>query len=227
MVVVGGSSSIGGKVVAAFAGAGDRVLATYRTSRDGLAAAASVVQLDLTDAASRGAFCAEMARLPGGLDVLILLPSILPGLKLADYGDDQMDQVMATNFTDQAKLLKGLLPSFAEDSLLLIMSSISGERGSFDPIYAASKGAMIAFGKSLATALAPRVRVVTLAPALIDGSTMWEEMSPERREFHRQASPMKKLLDGDELARITLALSQPHFRTLNGAVVRLNGGAYV
>jgi 3-oxoacyl-[acyl-carrier protein] reductase len=108
-----------------------------------------------------------------------------------------------------------------------MVSSISGERGSFDPMYAASKAALIGFVKSLATWLAPGVRTNALAPALIAGSRMHDDMAPERREHHRSATPTGRLTTPQEVAAVLFNLCEPAWSNLNGQVIRINGGAHV
>ncbi|MCG8443678.1 MAG: SDR family oxidoreductase, partial [Caulobacterales bacterium] len=106
-------------------------------------------------------------------------------------------------------------------------SSISGERGSFDPIYAAAKGAIMPFAKSLATWLGDRVSVVVVAPGLIEGSAMHDDMAPERRDHHRDATPRGELLSQEGFASLLADLAGAHWAHVNGAVIRVNGGAYV
>ena len=214
-------------MVQAFVEAGDQVMATYRASPLPASDRATAVHLDLLDAASRAAFAARVAALPQTIDVIVLLPGIIAGLSLADYPEGKIDEVISTNFTSQALLLKVLLPMLSDGAHVLLMGSVSGERGSFDPIYAASKGAIIAFGKSLAVSLAPRVRVNVLAPSLIEGSSMWQSMPEERRERHRRASPTGRLVDKNDLAKIIVDVTQPHWSAVNGAVIRINGGSNV
>jgi hypothetical protein len=56
---------------------------------------------------------------------------------------------------------------------------------------------------------------------------MWSDMTPERRAWHAERTPMGALLRADELARVIVDLTRPHWRHLNGAVIPLNGGARV
>lgn len=227
-LVVGATTSIGGPVVARLARNGDRVLATYHT-RAPTAASANVVpaRLDLSDDADLARFAGEAVPGFGALDAAVFLTGILPGDRLADYTPADIDRVMTVNFTGQAKLLRLLLPAFVEGALVLMMSSISAQRGSYDPIYAASKGALLSFVKALAAWHAPAIRVNAIAPALIADSTMYREMAPERRAHHLAQTPMGRLLDPADLAAAIADLCQGHWSHLNGACIDLNGGQYV
>ena len=228
VLIVGASSSVGLAMTGAFLQAGHRVLATSRhLPEEGMGAGVQWAALDLADSASIHRFAVADLSGFGPVDVAVLLAGILPGLSLEQYEYAQIDHVMTVNFTGQARLTKALLPHMKCGSQIIMMSSISGERGSYDPIYAASKAAIIGFVKSLATWLAPRVRVNALAPALIAGSTMFEEMKPERRAHHVQQTPTQRLTTIDELAALTVELCGPAWASLNGQVIRINGGSYV
>lgn len=227
--IVGASATIGAAVVQAFKVSGNdliltahRGLASMRQSQPD----AQVIGLNLEsdDSISR---CAAALGTEPGIDVVIFLAGLLPGKNLMGYGVQQMDQAMAVNFTGQAKLLQKIIPAIRNGGQIIFTSSIAGERGSYDPIYAASKGAVIAFVKSMAKALAPRIRVNAVAPGLIHQSGMFRQMTPQQREGHRQDTLSGELMREEELAAILLDLTRPHWRPLNGVVLRLNGGAYV
>ena len=134
---------------------------------------------------------------------------------------------MAVNFNGQAKLILKILPMLTSQSRLLLFSSISAQRGSFDPIYAASKGALLSLVKSLASGLPPGARINSIAPGLIQDSAMFLDMTTERQEYHRSQIPSKQLLRSQDLAKIVFDLCQDHWSHLNGACVDLNGGQYV
>lgn len=228
VLIVGASSSVGRATVQTFAAAGHRVLATARdTSAAVFANGVIPASLDLSRPESIASFIDRDVRALGALDVVILLPGLLPGRALADYDDALIHEVMDINFSAQAMLVRQLLPWMAEGSQLLMMSSVSGERGSYDPIYAAAKAAVIGFVKSLGIALAPRIRVNALAPALIADTSMYAQMQPARRAYHLEHTPTGRLTTPTELAALMLQICGPAWANLNGQVIRINGGAHV
>ena len=158
---------------------------------------------------------------------IFMVSAILPGKNLATYEASEMDAVMSVNFTGHAKLLKQVLPFLTSDAAILMLSSISAQRGSFDPIYAASKGAMLSFVKSVATQLSPGCRINALAPSLVEGSKMYLDMAPSRRDYHKESNPLGNLISIEDIARVAYDIVQPHWRHLNGACIDLNGGTYV
>jgi 3-oxoacyl-[acyl-carrier protein] reductase len=213
VLIVGGSSSIGRHVVGAF-----------RADDHHVESPSSEV-LDVTDSSSIRAYfgCFEL----GLVDVAIFLPGLCPGQPLERYTDSEMDRAMGVNATGIMKTIRALLPHLADGSHILLTSSISAERGSYDPVYAAGKAALVGLSKSLATHLAPRVRVNVVSPGLVEGSAMYNDMSKDRQDFHRASSPTRQLLQGVDLAKIFVDITKPHWRHLNGAVLSINGGAHV
>ncbi|HEY6643532.1 SDR family oxidoreductase [Povalibacter sp.] len=229
ILVIGATTSIGQAVVQRFADSGARLLVTGRSSKVPTPPGADITAqtLDLLDAASLDTFEAQVLPRFGKLDVAVFLAGILPGKALVDYDDPLMNEVMSVNFLGQAALLRRLLPHFNSGAHVIFVSSISGERGSFDPIYAASKAAQIAFVKSLATWLAPALRVNAIAPALIADSSMFNAMAPERRQHHLNQTPTKRLTTKEEISGVILSLCEPAWANVNGQVIRINGGTYV
>lgn len=163
----------------------------------------------------------------GAIDVALFLSGILPGKPLKDYDDELVQEVMNINFIGQVAFLRRLMPHLSKGASILFVSSIAGDRGSYDPIYAASKAAQNALVKSLATWLAPGIRVNAIAPALISDSRMFQMMEPERRQHHLSQTPTNKLTTKEEVASVIFDLCGPAWSNLNGQVIGLNGGVYV
>jgi 3-oxoacyl-[acyl-carrier protein] reductase len=227
-LVVGGTSAVGIAIVRQFRLAGDVVIATYCNGVvDPSDTSSTWTQLDLANDASIEQLKHWLTGNGTRLDKVIFVAGVLPGKSLEDYSVMEMDSAMDINFLGQAKCLKAVLPFMNSPSQIIMMSSISGERGSYDPIYAASKGAVIAFVKSLATWLPPKIRCLAVAPGAIAGSGMYLSLSPESQLAHRERTPIKELITADNLARIVLDLTRNHWAHANGSCVRINGGVYV
>lgn len=227
-LVIGASSSIGDEIVSAFLSRGEKVIASYNATQPSINHPnLSYEQLDVTSQHSRETFIAKSQA--GGLkfNTVIMLPSIIFGLALHDYSDQNIDMILDVNFTAQAKFMRDLLPLMHQASRLILMGSIASERGSFDPLYAASKGALIPFAKSLARAYGEKFSTLALLPGPIKDSTMYDEMNAETQARHKAQNPRSHLLAPADLAQIILDISSAHWQHANGAIIRLNGGAYV
>jgi 3-oxoacyl-[acyl-carrier protein] reductase len=229
ILIVGGGSSISKDIVRLFSDQGARIMVTLNKNSPEYLSKGTVklASLDITNYQSMDKFCSDSLAAFGGIDILIFLTGFLPGKTLEDYDDEILETVMKINFTGQASFLKRILPNLRNGASILIMSSISGERGSYDPIYAAAKAAQIGFVKSLASWLSPNIRINAVAPALIENSSMFNAMSNDRREFHRAQTPTGKLITTSELAAIIVNLCEPAWSKLNGQVISVNGGSYV
>lgn len=227
VVIVGGSASIGGAIVERFRAAGSRLIVTYcRNNRFQTTGGLRALPLDLASDASIERFVGDLRSAVEHVDTALFLSGVVPGKSLRDYTMSEIDTTMAVNFAGQAKVIMRLLPMLVPGSQVLLLSSISAQKGSYDPIYAAAKGAVLSFVKSLASNLAPDVRVNALAPGLIKDSAMYRAMTPERREWHRMQTPTKRFLECADLAAVIFDLSQDHWSHLNGACIDLNGGQY-
>lgn len=228
VLIVGASSSIGSEISKLFRSSSMRVITTFAsTSLNKADKQEDELFLDLRDNGSIEAFAQKLNELTPRIDIAIFLAGILPGKSLGEYEFAEIDEVMAVNFNGQAKLLMRMLPLLTTRTRIIMFSSISAQRGSFDPIYAASKGALLSLVKSLATALPPGARINAIAPGLIQDSAMFQGMTPERQTHHRNQVPSKQLLRQQDLAKIVFDLCQDHWAHLNGACIDINGGQYV
>src|SRR5207302_10179969 len=100
----------------------------------------------------------------------------------------------------------------------------TGMEGDSGELFAAAKGAVMAFSRSLALSLAPQVRVHCLAPGWI--RTAWgEKASPAWQERVRRETPLQRWGTPQDVAATARFLASPAARYLSGQMVRVNGGA--
>lgn len=100
----------------------------------------------------------------------------------------------------------------------------TGMEGDSGELFAASKGAIVAFSKSLALSLAPAVRVNCLAPGWI--RTAWGAGASERwQERVRRETPLQRWGRPEDVAAAARWLVSPAAAFLTGQVLRINGGA--
>ncbi len=227
IVILGGSSSIGKAICNQFNTQDNKLISTYLDDSANNPKNAESFWLDLNSDKSIIEFSKKLVSDKINIDILISLAGILPGKNLLEYSFKEIDEIMSVNFSGQAKLIRNILPLLTKRSRLLLFSSISAQKGSYDPIYAASKGALLSFIKSLLPSLPVGSTVNAIAPGLIEGSRMFRNMSHDRQEFHKEQIHSGKLLNKDDLSKIIFDLCQDHWSHLNGACIDLNGGQYV
>ena len=221
--VLGGSSSIGQAAIRAFLEAGHEVCATFRSSVPQDLDGATWVRADVRSPSDLDALAGPAE----GSDVLLLLPGLSLGRTLANYDDDQIAAVVEVNVSGQFRAIQRIAPVLANGSHILVMGSMAGQRGSADPLYGATKGAMHALVKSLAKSLAPRTRVNVVAPGMVTGTAMHDGTPQAVLDTHLSVTPTGHFISAAELAHVLLDLMQPHWAQLNGACIDLNGGQYV
>lgn len=219
--VLGGSSSIGLAIIQAYIRDGHEVVATYNTHKPTNAIGASWLKADL-----RGPL-PNLESVASGVAVALLLPGVVMGKTLGDYTDEMITEMVDVNFAGQVRVLREVAPVMSDDSQVIIMGSLSAQRGSADPIYGAMKGAMHALAKSLSKSLAPKTRVNVVAPGLVSDTRMYDATPEAIRESHLGVTPTDHFISAAQLAEIVADITKPHWSQLNGACIDLNGGQYV
>jgi len=100
----------------------------------------------------------------------------------------------------------------------------TGMEGDSGELFAATKGAVTAFTRSLALSLAPAVRVNAVAPGWI--KTAWgEQASQTWHDRVIRETPMKRWGTPEDVARVAAFLVGPSSEFLTGQIYRVNGGA--
>jgi 2-amino-4-hydroxy-6-hydroxymethyldihydropteridine diphosphokinase len=100
----------------------------------------------------------------------------------------------------------------------------SGMGGDSGELFAATKGAVMAFTKSLAASLAPEVRVNCLAPGWV--RTAWGQRASKRwQERVRQETLVERWGEPEDVAAAARWLVSPAASFITGQVIRVNGGA--
>lgn len=100
----------------------------------------------------------------------------------------------------------------------------TGMEGDSGELFAATKGAVTAFTRSLALSLAPTVRVNAVAPGWI--KTAWgEQASQAWHDRVIRETPMGRWGTPEDVARVAAFLVGPSSEFLTGQVYRVNGGA--
>jgi len=100
----------------------------------------------------------------------------------------------------------------------------TGMDGDSGEIFAATKGAVMAFTRSLALSLAPEVRVNALAPGWI--KTAWgDQASTAWQTRVLRETPMARWGSPEDVAHVARFLVDPGSSFLTGQIIRINGGA--
>lgn len=241
-VVLGSSSGIGRSTVLALAEAGSDVIVhgrsrheaaeeVARSCRERFGVRAEVLMADLSNRVAGDCLVDAAWDLWGGLDAWLHFAGadVLTGLA-GDLGSDaKLDQLLAVDVVSTIRLTRkiGYRMKARGRGMILTMGwdqAETGMEGDSPGLFAATKGAVMSFTRSLALDLAPEVRVNNIAPGWIQ--TAWGESAPEA--WHQRVlreTPLKRWGTPDDVARVARWLVGPEAAFLTGQTVRVNGGA--
>jgi 3-oxoacyl-[acyl-carrier protein] reductase len=133
---------------------------------------------------------------------------------------------MLANLTSVFQTVRLAARFVSDGGRIVIVSSTAGQRGeAYHADYAASKGALISFTKSVAVELAERdVTVNCVAPGWID-TEMVEKPMGEGRARIEQNIPLGRIASADDVAGPIVFLCSALARHVTGEILNVNGGS--
>src|SRR5437667_416553 len=189
------------------------------------------VERGLGDPAAAERAVAEAARALGGLDLLIVNHGVWPpdDMPVARMIDAQWDATRRANLDAVFYVCRATIPLLPEGGRIVLVSSTAGQRGeAFHADYAATKGAVIAFTKSLAVELAPRITVNCVAPGWVDTEMAQQPYGREggkgKRDIERTI-PLGRVASAEDIAGPIVFLCSALARHITGEVLNVNGGS--
>lgn len=235
-VVIGGSGAIGSAICRHFAGAGAACVVTYNSGEKpakdlvaGLPGAghwSAHVPVDDSKALARLATDVEAKQ--GKVHVLVNCAGItryVPHPQLDDLDDSLIDAIFRVNVRGAFASVRAFrkLLAASGNGLVVNISSIAGVTAMGSNIaYCASKAALDSMTKSLARALAPEIRVVSVSPGLVDTDFV-KGLDKKWRDEQATRTPLKRLASADEIGAATLAMIT-HFPYSTGCIFPVDGG---
>lgn len=237
-LVVGGTGGIGAATARQLAGAGARVAVTH-TARSTEAAAALAASLpgdghialpaSVEDTLSLLALRdALRERFGDALHILVNAAGFTEPVPYADLDaldDALIDRMFTVNWRGQFAAIRTFAPMLrgSGDGLIVSISSIAGQTGVGSSIaYCATKAGVDVMTKSLARALAPAVRVMGVAPGVVDTGFV-----PGRgAEFNAKTAattPLRRVANAGDVADAVLACATT-LRFSTGTTLVVDGG---
>lgn len=219
-VVVGGSSGIGRSVVEKLIEEGHHVVNISRSPSDVLGVENLKVDIlnDEIDSSS----------LPSIIDGLVYCPGsiILKGFK--SLKEEQFLTDFQINVLGAVKSIKSCLPKMAgsNQASIVLYSTVAVQLGMpFHASIAVSKGAIEGLTRSLASELAPKIRVNAIAPSLTDTPLAQSLLSTdEKRQRSSEMHPLKRVGSTNDIANATVFLLTDKSSWLTGQVISVDGG---
>ncbi len=241
-VITGGSRGIGGAVTRLLAEAGADVCIGYHSrSKDAEDLSAQCVKLgarstqhasDVSSAKGAQSLIAHAVMELGGLDICVHSAGIWPVeeaavslMKDERWANTMRQNVDAMFFIAREAALA--MEANASGGRIILVASTAGQRGeAMHADYAASKGAMISFVKSMAVELAPKgITVNAIAPGWVDTEMCAEPFANGGRERIARGIPVGRIASVDDIAFPIVSLCFDGARHVTGEIVNVNGGS--
>jgi 3-oxoacyl-[acyl-carrier protein] reductase len=164
----------------------------------------------------------------GGLDIFVGNAGIWPheDVPLTEMTDAQWRRTMAANIDSMFYSTRAAARHLERGGRIVLVSSTAGQRGEAGHAdYAATKGAMISFVKSLAVELGPKEMTVNaVAPGWVDTDAVSIVMAHSREKIEA-AIPVGRIASARDIAGPIVFLCSDLARHVNGEILNVNGGS--
>ncbi|HEY4252121.1 MAG TPA: SDR family NAD(P)-dependent oxidoreductase [Roseomonas sp.] len=193
----------------------------------GLAAGRGTVvtqALDVTDPAAVDAAIDGA----GAIDFLVTGAGIYPEAAVAEMTDADWRRTLAVNLDGVFHCCRAAARALRDHGAVVNIASMAGHRGSNRHAhYAAAKGAVLSFSRSLMHELAPRgIRVNAVSPGLID-TPMVQPLMAARGPALLAATPLGRLGTAAEVAGAVAFLCSDWASFITGETIQVNGGLHI
>lgn len=236
VVVTGGGGGIGSAISQTCAAAGASVVITYNQDQAKAQRVAEhlpgtnhmVVHAPVDDSSALRRLAEQVAARYDRLDVLVNNAGMTRPVAhhdLDSLDDALIDQIFRVNWRGAFASVRAFRPLLAagEGGLVINISSVAGQTGIGSNVaYCASKAAMDVMTKSLARALAPQIRVVSVSPGWVEGEYA-KRIDPAIMDEQRQKTPLKRIAQAQDVANAVLAVATLLTFT-TGSIIPVDGG---
>jgi len=238
-LITGGSRGIGAATALLMAQAGADIAIFYR--RDAKAArkvVAEVIQCGRRAVAFRVDVCrprevrmgiSAAVKHLGGIDILVNNAGIWTYGAIGKMRKKTWDETIRVNLTGVFNVTNAVVPYFRKKGCgkIINVASTAGQRGEpFHSHYAATKGGVIAFTRSIAVELAPEgIMVNCVAPGWVDTDMCAGVFADKAyKESVRKSIPRGRIATPEEIAGPIVFLASDLASNMVGSVLSVNGG---
>ncbi|MGE5424621.1 MAG: SDR family oxidoreductase [Syntrophothermus sp.] len=236
-LITGGDSGIGRAVAILFAKEGARVAISYLDEHEDAEKTRAEVEkyggkcLLLPGDIGSEEFCFSVVndtvRTFGRIDILVNNAGIQTEAKhLEDISSDQLIKTFTTNIFSFFWMTKAALPHMKEGSAIVNSTSVTAYRGSSELMdYASTKGAILAFTRSLSQNLVKqKIRVNAVAPGPVWTPLIISSFDEKKISEFGKNVPMERAGEPVEIAPSYLFLACNDSSFMTGQVLHPNGG---
>lgn len=239
-LVTGGDSGIGRAVAVHFAAEGAEVFVAYLNEHDdanetkrlveGYGRKCETFAGDLGYEKTCIEAVEECAARLGGLNILVNNAAEQhPQKDVEDIAEEQLVRTFRTNIFAQFFMVKAALEHMKAGSAIINTTSVTNYQGSPQLLdYASTKGAIVAFTRSLSGQLAEKkIRVNGVAPGPIWTPLIPSTFPPEKVASFGSDTPMKRAGEPAEVATCYVFLASEDASYMSGQILHPNGGEIV
>lgn len=238
-LITGGSRGIGAACVKLFSQANSNVAFTYVSaaaeaekleSEFGGKVKVKAYKVDMSSEEQINSCVAAVIKEFGRIDILVHNAGIWNDGTLDQMTLQHWEELLKINLTSNFVFAKAVTPYMIKNNFgrIINVSSTAGQRGeAFHSHYAASKGGMISFTKSLAVELASyNITTNSVAPGWVD-TQMNDEVFADLgyKEQVRKGIPVGRIPSAEDIAGPILFLASDLARHINGEILNVNGGS--
>lgn len=239
VLVTGGAGGIGSAICRKFAENNFSVIITYHSNAqkaENLKAELkgdthSVFHAPSTDAQALENLTAFVTEKYGKLDVLVNNAGVttpVPHDDLESLTDEWIDKIFQTNVRGSFAMIRAMKPLLEkhedeESRLVVNVSSVAAITGIGSNVaYCASKAALDSITRSLARALAPAIRVVSVSPGWVLGEYT-QHINPDYLRTQVNNTPLGRLAKPEDVANAVFTLTN-HLTFCTGNIIPVDGG---
>ncbi len=239
-IITGGDSGIGRAVAIAFAKEGADVAVMYLNEHEDAEKTQQLVKelgrdcLTIAGDIGDESFCKQAIQQVidkfGHLDILVNNAAEQhPQESIEDISAEQLERTFRTNIFSMFYLTKAALPHLKEGSAIINTTSVTAYQGSPELLdYSSTKGAIVAFTRSLSKSLVEKgIRVNGVAPGPI-WTPLIPATFPEEKvaKFGKQV-PMQRAGQPEEVASCYVFLASNDASYMAGQILHPNGGTVI
>jgi len=236
-IVTGGTKGIGRAISLLLAEEGAKVVADFSKDED---AAERLSEDAKSEGLSLSLFRADVTQFDqvkdlveetfvrfGKIDILVNNAGLVRDNFLMLMSDEDWDSLMKANLTSLFYCCKTVIRKMIPErrGKIINIASISGMLGTAGQTnYAATKGGVISFTKSLARELGPfNIHVNAVAPGLIDSEVI-SRMPREKVESIVKSSSLGRIGKPEEVAKVVVFLASDDSSYITGQAIVVDGG---
>lgn len=239
-LITGGDSGIGAATAIAYAKEGAKVVIDYLYEDEDAERTVGAIQqhggeaasmkADLRDPMSSHKLVQFVLDRYGAIDILV--NNAATQVQQKDFTDitlDQVEDTFRTNIISMFTLTQEALKHMKPGSCIINTSSVVAYRGSQELIdYAATKGAILGFTRSLSQNLASRpIRVNAVAPGPVWTPLVLTSFDTQKLASFGKSQPLGYAAQPIEIAPAFVFLASRDARYITGQVIHVNGGEVI